>query len=468
MSQANHQGLSSVVVTGMGVISPLGHEPDQMFERLCHGESGIRAIEHFDVSYSPSKIGGVVEGFNIRDHINDRATLRNARLLEATQQWGLSAARQAMTDAGLEDALLDEAARADSPVSPDRIGVCLGTGLAGRSQVEVIGRSMIQTYNREILKAVQQGQELEEILHAAPEELMQLVGRHMVQEINPIALLQQCPSIITAYVGMRYGARGPNFTLVSLCAAGAQAIGEAAWMIARGDADCMIAGGVDSMLNPMDLAAFARMDAVSARNDEAEAASKPFDIRRDGCVVGEGAATLVLESEESARRRGAKILARLIGYGTTDDAYKVSAPPEDGGGAQLAMNRAIERANLKAMDIDHINAHGTSTPLNDRIETYAIKQVLGEHARQIPVVSTKSMTGHLIAAAGALEAVITIQSLRYGKVPPTINLLKPDPRCDLDYVTEGARAMPDMRRALSNSFAVGGVNASLIFEREAA
>jgi 3-oxoacyl-[acyl-carrier-protein] synthase II len=283
--------------------------------------------------------------------------------------------------------------------------------------------------------------------------------------MNPMVFLRQCPSVGTAYTAMRYGARGPNVTLVSLCAASAQAIGEAAWMIARGDADVMITGGSDSMLNYTDLTAFCKLDAVSARSDEITGASKPFDLRRDGCVVGEGAAFLVLERMEHARARGARIHAQLIGYGTTSDAYKISAPPETGDGAVLAMQRALAVAEVAPEQVGHINAHGTSTPLNDRIETHAIKRVFGAHAQRLAVVSTKSMTGHLIAAAGALEAIASIMALKRQQLPPTINLHKPDPACDLDYVAEGARRVTGLHTVLSNSFAVGGVNASLLFRR---
>ena len=277
--------------------------------------------------------------------------------------------------------------------------------------------------------------------------------------------LQQCPSVAAAYIAMRYRAMGPNVTVVSLCAAGAQAIGEAAWAVARGDADIALAGGADSMLNPLDLTAFCKLDAVTARSHEVEAASKPFDLRRDGCVVGEGAAVLVLEPADRATARRARMYAEVAGYGSSDDGYKISAPPEDGQGAVLAMTRALDSAGLHPEDVDHINAHGTSTPLNDRIETTAIKRVFGGHAHAIPVVSTKSMTGHLIAAAGALEAVIAVKSLEHRMVPPTINLEKADPRCDLDYVPEGARALARMDTVLSNSFAIGGVNAALLFRR---
>jgi 3-oxoacyl-[acyl-carrier-protein] synthase II len=255
-------------------------------------------------------------------------------------------------------------------------------------------------------------------------------------------------------------------TNVNLCSAGAQAIGEAAWVIARDDADVMIAGGADSMLNPAELTAFSNLDAVTVCNDDGPEACKPFDLRRDGCVIGEGAAALILEELGHAQRRGARVYAEVLGYGASCDYHKVTAPPEDGRGAVLAMTRALAHAGLAPEAVDHINAHGTGTPLNDVIETAAIKTVFGPHARRIPVVSTKGMTGHLIAAAGALEAVIAVKSLDERRIPPTRNLKVPDPRCDLDYAPEGQRALPALKVVLSNSFAVGGSNASLLFARE--
>jgi 3-oxoacyl-(acyl-carrier-protein) synthase len=279
--------------------------------------------------------------------------------------------------------------------------------------------------------------------------------------VRPTHYLQQCPCFVSAYCGIRHGARGPSLTNVNLCSAGAQAIGEAAWVIARDDADVMIAGGSDSMLNLAELTAFCALDAVSI-GCGGYGAPRPFDLRRDGCVVGEGAAVVILEELSHARRRGARIYAELLGYGSSSDAYKITAPPEDGHGAVLAMRRALAHAGLGPSDVDHVNAHGTATPLNDRVETAAIKTVFGAHAHRMPIVSTKSMTGHLIAAAGALEAVIAVKTVEERRVPPTRNLDVPDPRCDLDYVPDGQRRVPSLRTVLSNSFAVGGSNASLV------
>lgn len=462
--------LREVVVTGMGVIAPHGFDAEEMFQRLRRGESGIKRIAHFDTSWCPCKIGGVVEGFDARQFFADRETLRIVRLMDKVHQWALAASHLALVDAGLEQALLSASrdrrgSGAGAAPSPERMGIYLGTGLSGRSLMEKIPVTMLRRYR----EAVRDGRvptiDVASWLARAEDDLFREIGDIVGQDVNPMDFLQQCPSVAAAYIAMRYRAMGPNVTVVSLCAAGAQAIGEAAWAVARGDADIALAGGADSMLNPLDLTAFCKLDAVTARSHEVEAASKPFDLRRDGCVVGEGAAVLVLEPADRAKARGARMYAEVAGYGSSDDGYKISAPPEDGQGAVLAMTRALDSAGLHPEDVDHINAHGTSTPLNDRIETTAIKRVFGAHAHAIPVVSTKSMTGHLIAAAGALEAVIAVKSLEHRMVPPTINLEKADPLCDLDYVPEGARALARMDTVLSNSFAIGGVNAALLFRR---
>ena len=272
------------------------------------------------------------------------------------------------------------------------------------------------------------------------------------------------PSVAAAYIAMRYRAMGPNVTLVSLCAAGAQAIGEAAWAVARGDADIALAGGADSMLNPLDLTAFCKLDAVTAKSHEVEGASKPFDLRRDGCVVGEGAAMFVLEPADRAAARGARMYAEVAGYGSSDDGYKISAPPEDGHGAVLAMTRALDSAGLAPEDVDHINAHGTSTPYNDAIETRAIKLAFGDHAKRLAVSSTKSMTGHLLGGAGGIETVFTVLALHHQVVPPTINIFNQDPECDLDYCANEAREMR-IDAAAKNNFGFGGTNGTLVLRR---
>jgi 3-oxoacyl-[acyl-carrier-protein] synthase II len=450
----NHEN-RKVVVTGMGVVTSLGHDAEEVFARLLRGESGVRQIERFPTVAGGCKVGGIINDFDPAAFFSDRATLRHLRVMDPVQQWTMAAARCALESAGLEEPLLRSAQGEVGPVDPDQFGICIGTGLSGRMASENTMLDMLGRFQK-------LGQTAEPGNRA---ELYRVLSEFLMKEVNPMAFLQQCPSTAAAYVAMRYRARGPNITYVSLCAAGAQAIGEAAWMVARGDADVILAGGADSMLNLVDLTAFYSMDAVSGWQGPPEKACKPFDLGRDGCVVSEGAAFVVLESVEHAQRRGARIRAQLIGYGTSDDAYKITAPPEDGAGAVLAMRRALARAELRPDQVNTINAHGTGTLINDPIETLAIKQVFGDHAYKIPVVSTKSMTGHLIAAAGSLEAIVSILSLEQRIVPPTINLEKPDPLCDLDYVPEGARRCPGLEVVLSNSFAVGGVNAVLVFRR---
>jgi len=438
-------GSRRVVITGLGVVTPLGHDVHRVFDALCRGESGIRPIRRFDVTRCPSKIGGIIEDFDAEAVIDDRAGRRILRMADWIQAMGLCATHLAWEDAGLRS----------GSVLPDRLGVYFGSGRGGAEVAETLFGLLLQAADR------WRGGSF-----VPPEEARRgatVSVFDVFHGVNPTRYLQQCPSFVAAYAAIRYHARGPTLTNVNLCSAGAQAIGEAAWVIARDDADVMIAGGSDSMLNPAELAAFCALDAVSASNDDGPAASRPFDLRRNGCVIGEGAAAVILEELGHARQRSARIYAELLGYGATNDAYKVTAPPPDGSGAVLAMRRALRHADLSPEDVDHINAHGTSTPLNDKVETGAIKTVFGQHAYGIPVVSTKSMTGHLIAAAGALEAAIAVKCLDEKRIPPTRNLEVPDPHCDLDYVAEGQRQVPNLRVVLSNSFAVGGSNACLVF-----
>ena len=429
-----------IVVTGLGVVTALGTDVDAVFDALCRGETGIRPIRRFDVSHCPAKVGGIIEHLDPLAIITDRAGRRLLRSADWIQTMALCAAELACTSAGL----------APGSVAPDRWGVFMG---AGRGGVEAM-RELIEAMHRLFDNA---GQDV------GDRRVGEAIAARAALAVNPVFHLQQCPCLVSAYVAMRYQARGPMLTNVNLCSAGAQAIGEAAWTVARGDADVMLAGGADSMLNSAELTAFCALDAVSTNVAAGAAASRPFDRRRDGCVVGEGAAVLVLEELGHARRRGARVHAELLGYGTSSDAYKVSAPLPDGAGAVLAMRQALAHAGLPPEAVDHVNAHGTSTPLNDRIETQAIKTVLGPHAYRIPVVSTKGMTGHLIAGAGALDAMVAVKSIGEKRVPPTKNLEVPDPQCDLDYVSEGARQVPALRTVLSNSFAIGGSNACLVF-----
>jgi 3-oxoacyl-[acyl-carrier-protein] synthase II len=434
------------VVTGLGVVSPLGHDVHRVFDALCRGDSGIRPIRRFDTTHCRSKIGGIIEDLDPLAIVEDHAGRLLLRLADWLQTMALCASELAVRDAAIADA-----------IPPERFGVFFGAGRGGAEVAEallaLVGEASEQwTRLRADDPAV--------LYSTMAGSIFGALGR-----IRPTSYLQQCPTFVSAFLSIRHRAAGPMLTNVNLCSAGAQAIGEAAWVIARDDADVMLAGGADSMLNAAELTAFSNLDAVSARNDEGPEACKPFDIRRDGCVVGEGAAALVLEELEHARRRGARIYAEVLGYGASSDAYKPTAPPEDGRGAVLAMKRALGHAGLKAEDIGHVNAHGTGTPANDVVETAAIKRVLGAHAHRIPVVSTKSMTGHLIAAAGALEAAIAVKCLEERRVPPTRNLRRPDPRCDLDYAADGARALPNLRAVMSNSFAIGGSNACLVFAR---
>ena len=434
-----------VVVTGLGVITSLGNEHDEVFARLCRGDNGIKTISRFNTENIPSKIGGVIEGFEPSDVITDRPGRRALRLADWVQTLAMCSIEKAWTDSGLTE----------GDYEPERTGIFMGAGRGGYDALAMLLGSQYQ----ELL-------DINDEMHedADENERVEILIARVARLINPVIFLQQCPCLVSAYSAIRYNAQGPSLTNVNLCSAGSQSIGEAAWVISRGDADVMIAGGADSMLNPVELTAFCSLDAVSGQNDP-ESASRPFDYRRDGCVVGEGSATLILEEREHALARGATIYAELLGYGSSSDAHKIQAPPADGRGAVLAMRMAMDHAGLAPDDIDHINAHGTSTPLNDKTETGAIKTLLGPRANEIPIVSTKSMTGHLIAAAGSLEAVISVKCLEQGRIPPTRNYEHPDPRCDLDYVTEGSRDTPGLRTVLSNSFAIGGTNSCLIFGR---
>ena len=421
----------------------MGNDHGVLFDKLCRGENGIAPIHRFNTETIRSKIGGIIEDFDPSTIISDRPGLRALRMADWVQTLAMCSMEQAWKDAKLEGV----------PRDPERTGIFMGAGRGGYDAIETLVGTQFQAI-------VQASNTTDEDVDMATR--LDMLMSLLAGSINPVLFLQQCPCLVSAFSSIRYDARGPTLTNVNLCSAGSQSIGEAAWVISRGDADIMIAGGADSMLNAIELMAFCSLDAVSGQNDP-ETASRPFDYRRDGCVVGEGSATMVLEEREHALARGAKIYAELLGYGSSSDAYKIQAPRPDGKGAALAMRQAMGHGDLQAEDIDHVNAHGTSTPLNDKTETAVIKDVLGDHAYDIPVVSTKSMTGHLIAAAGSLEAVISVKCLEEGRIPPTRNYQVPDPRCDLDYATEGQRDAPKLGTVLSNSFAIGGTNACLIF-----
>ncbi len=409
-----------VVVTGLGCISPLGNTVATTWESAIAGRSGVAPISHFDPRELKTRFAAEVKGFDPQEALGRR----EARRMDRYTQLAAVAVQEAVAQAGL---VIDDSNR-------DRVGVILGTGIGGAG-----------TLVSETRKFVERGP--------------RWVSPHLVPMMLPDAAPGQ--------IAILLGARGPNMSVVTACASGTNAVGEAAEMIRRGAADVMLAGGSEAGIVDVAVAGFSVMDALSSRNDDPERASRPFDLDRDGFVIGEGAAFLVLESEASARARGARPLADVVGYGTTNDAYHVSAPAENGAGAAACMKLALDDAGLGPTDIDYINAHGTSTRLNDMSETTAIKTVFAETAYSVPISSTKSMTGHLLGAAGTLEAIFCILSLETGILAPTINYQTPDPQCDLDYVPNERRQVA-LDYALSNSFGFGGHNACLIFGRPGA
>ncbi|QWK09678.1 MAG: beta-ketoacyl-ACP synthase II [Thermoflexus hugenholtzii] len=409
--------MTRVVITGMGAITPLGNDVETFWRNVVAGRSGVGPITLFDASAMKTRIAAEVKGFDPEAWFGRK----EARRMDRYAQFALAATQQALQDARLDPAHVDR----------ERVGVILGTGIGG-------------------IGALVQG--VETLMTRGPDR----ISPFMV----PMMLADTAPGLIA----IAYGFRGPNMAVVTACASGTNAIGEAMHLIRRGDADVVIAGGAEAAILPVAVAAFNVMGAISTRNEEPERASRPFDRTRDGFVMGEGAGILILERLEHARARGARIYAEVVGYGTSADAYHITAPLENGEGAALAMRRALADAGLSPRDIDYINAHGTSTPLNDKSETQAIKAVFGEAAYDVPISSTKSMIGHLLGAAGAVEAIVCIRAITDGVIPPTINYEHPDPECDLDYVPNVARRKP-VRTAMSNSFGFGGHNACVIFRR---
>ncbi|MBN2147605.1 MAG: beta-ketoacyl-ACP synthase II [Anaerolineales bacterium] len=406
-----------VVVTGLGCISPLGNDVPTLWEGIISGRSGAGLITRYDTSAHRVKIAAEVKGF-------DGAALfgsREARRMDLFSQYGLAAAKQAVEQAGLT---IDDSNR-------DRIGVVMGSGVGG---ISTLYEQMQVVYER------------------GPERVSPF--------LVPMMLQDSCPGVIAIQLGVR----GPNLAVVSACASGTNAIGEACEIIRRGAADVMLSGGSEAAIVPIAMAGMGVMNALSTRNDDPEHASRPFDLQRDGFLMGEGAAVLVLETLEHARGRGATILAEVSGYGTTNDAYHISAPAENGTGAAACMRLALLDSGLRVDQVGYINAHGTSTLLNDKSETMAVKTVFADLAYRIPISSTKSMTGHLLGAAGALEGVICVQVLQHELIPPTINYEYPDPECDLDYVPNQSRPVR-LDHVLSNSFGFGGHNATIIFSR---
>ena len=422
-----------VVVTGIGVVAPNGIGRREFCEAIFEGRSGVDYIESFDSTGLTIKIAGEVKDFDVLPFLGDHK--KNMKLMSRAVRFAVGAAAMAVEDAGLERDELD----------PARLGVCMGAGITPVDVCELV----------------------EPILRSVEADGTFDIGRFAQarsESIFPLWLLQHLPNMAAAHISILQHAMGPNNTIVTACAAGTQAVGEAFRLIARGDADVMLAGGCDSRMDPQLLVAYAAMKAVSQSLRPPAEVSRPFDAERDGFVLGEGAAVLVLEEYERARRRVAPIYAEVTGYGSSFDAFGITRPEPEGKGAALAMSAALREARVDPADIDYINAHGTSTKLNDLMETVAVKRVFGHRAASIPMSSQKSMIGHLIGASGAVEAAATALSLHRGVVPPTINLATPDPECDLDYVPNTSREMP-LQTALSNSFGFGGQNASLVMSR---
>ena len=403
-----------VFVTGVGVISPLGNDTETFWTNLIAGQSGAGPITRFDASAYGTRFACEVKGFSVEGVLERKEAKRMDRFV----QFAVVASHQAIQHAGLDLETVDR----------NRIGVLLGSGIGGMETFEEQHRILIEK---------------------GP-------GR-----VSPFFIPMMIVDMAAGQVSIQYGLKGPNFATVSACASGAHAIGEALRLIRSGDADAIVTGGSEATITPMALAGFSSSRALSTRNDDPQRASRPFDQDRDGFVMGEGAAVLVLESEEHARRRGANLLCELAGYGASGDAYHMTAPCVDGEGAARAMRRALDDARLTPADVQYINAHGTSTPAGDPAEVQAVKSVFEDHARRLMMSSTKSMTGHLLGAAGGIEAVATALSLARGVVPPTINLETPDPTCDLDFVPNQARTLR-AKAALSNSFGFGGHNVTLV------
>ncbi|HZI94010.1 MAG TPA: beta-ketoacyl-ACP synthase II [Patescibacteria group bacterium] len=409
-----------VVITGVGLVSPLGIGTRPNWEALLAGTSGIGPITRFDTADYPAKIAGEVKGF-------DPALYSPAKEVKKSDlfiHYALAATQFAMEDSGLKI----------GPANAERVGVYIGSGIGGLPAIE---------------------RQHAELLEKGP------------RRISPFFIVSLIVNLASGQVSIRYGAKGPNLANSTACSTGTHAIGDSSRLIARGDADVMICGGAEGVITPLAVGGFSAMRALSTRNEDPEKASRPFDAGRDGFVMGEGAGIVVIEELEHALRRGASIYAEVAGYGVSADAFHISAPSEDGDGPVRVMRSALADAGVPPTAIDYINAHGTSTPIGDRIETLAIKQVFGEHARSLAVSSTKSMTGHLLGAAGGLETGIAALSVREGVIPPTINYTTPDPDCDLDYVPNKARRR-EVSYALNNSFGFGGTNACIILKRFAA
>ncbi len=406
-----------VVVSGIGLVSALGIGTRETWAALLAGQSGVTRITRFDVSGYATQIAAEVKGFDPLAFIEKK----EIKKMDLFIQYAIAAAQFAMDDSGLQI----------TNTNAPNIGVYIGSGIGGFITIE---------------------REHEALLNGGP------------RKVSPFFIPSAIINLASGQVSIRFGAKGPNSATCTACSASAHAIGDAYEIIKRCDADAMIAGGSEAAICAMSIGGFGQLRALSTRNDEPARASRPFDKDRDGFIIGEGAGVLILEELEHARRRGATIYAEIVGYGMSSDAYHMTAPSEDGDGARRVMAMAVRKAGIAPSDVDYINAHGTSTPYNDKLETLAIRNCFGEHADKLAISSTKSMTGHLLGGAGGLEAGITALAVHQQVAPPTINLDDPDPACDLDYVPHQSRQMP-IRYALSNSFGFGGTNAALLFKQ---
>jgi 3-oxoacyl-[acyl-carrier-protein] synthase II len=407
-----------VVVTGLGIISPVGNRVEETWKNIIAGRSGIGKIARMDCSAFTTRIGGEIKDFDVSEYM----AAKDARRMDAFMHYGFASCRQAIENAGL----------VVTDGNADRIGIVYGSGIGGLETIE-------SNYSKYIS------------LDRSP------------RRISPFFIPGTIINMISGHVSIAYGLRGPNLSIVTACTTGTHSIGMAARTISYGDADIMIAGGSEMATTVLGLGGFCSAKALSTRNDEPERASRPWDLDRDGFVLGDGAGALILEEYEQAKARGATILAEVAGFGMSADAHHITAPLESGDGARLCMENALADAGMNADEVDYVNAHGTSTPLGDKAETQAIRRTFGDHAPKLAVSSTKSVTGHLLGAAGAVEAIFSVLAIRDGIAPPTINYETPDPDCDLDYVPNEARQMK-IRVSLSNSFGFGGTNGTVVFK----
>ncbi|WP_094751790.1 beta-ketoacyl-ACP synthase II [Psychromonas sp. CD1] len=407
-----------VVITGLGLLTPVGNSVEESWDAIKAGKSGIANIEHFDTEKYACKFAGLVKNFNVEDYMSKK----DARKMDTFIQYGVVAAAQAIEDSGL----------IVNANNADRIGVAIGSGIGGISTIETNVRNIDKSGPR---------------------------------KISPFFIPATIINMISGHVSINHGLKGPNIAITTACTTGTHSIGMGARIIQYGDADVMVVGGAEKASSELGMGGFAAARALSTRNDSPETASRPWDKSRDGFVLGDGAGVLVLEEYEHAVARGAKIYAEFVGFGMSADAFHMTSPPESGEGAALSMKNALKDAHIEASQIQYINAHGTSTPAGDIAETQAVKSIWGADAKNLMVSSTKSMTGHLLGAAGAIEAIFCILALRDQLAPPTINLVNPSEGCDLDYVTDGKARPAHIEYTLSNSFGFGGTNGSLIFKR---